>query len=179
MNEPEYYFSYFWPLKLDSMKPDGINYIVQSSSHGIGWYFIAFSILLAFVGAPILTYFYGKRWYCSWVCGCGALAETVGDPFRQLSDKSLSAWKVERWMIHSVLVAVALMTALIWINSASKGAVLGDFSHGFSKTYGFLIGSMFSGVIGTGFYPILGSRGLVSFWLSTSSYSRYLSKEKI
>ena len=34
---------------------------------------------------------------------------------------------------------------------------------GFSKTYGFLIGSIFSGVIGTGFYPILGSRGWCRF----------------
>ena len=163
MNEPEYYFSYFWPLKTDPLKPDGIDYIVQSSSHGIGWYFIAFSALMTFVGTPILTYFFGKRWYCSWVCGCGGLAETVGDSFRHLSDKSRSAWKFERWMIHSVLVGVVIMTALLWINSATKGAVLGDFSHGFSKTYGFLIGSMFSGVVGTGFYPILGNRGWCRF----------------
>ena len=163
MSEPEYYFTYFWPLKTDPLKPDGINYIVQSSSHGIGWYFIAFSALMTFIGTPILTYFYGKRWYCSWVCGCGGLAETVGDPFRQLSDKSLKAWQVERWMVHSVLVFVTLMTALLWINSAQQGAVLGDFSHGFSKTYGFLIGSVFSGVVGTGFYPILGSRGWCRF----------------
>ena len=163
MNEPDYYFTYFWPLKTDPLKPDGINYIVQSSSHGIGFYFIAFSALMTFFGVPILTYFYGKRWYCSWVCGCGGLAETVGDPFRQLSDKSLGAWKFERWMIHSVLVFVTIMTALLWINSAYQGAVLGDLSHGFSKTYGFLIGSVFSGVVGTGFYPILGSRGWCRF----------------
>jgi ferredoxin-type protein NapH len=163
MNEPEYYFTYFWPLKTDPLKPDGINYIVQSSSHGLGWYFIAFSALMTFVGTPILTYFYGKRWYCSWVCGCGGLAETVGDPFRHLSDKSRSAWQVERWMIHSVLAAVVVMTGLLWLNSAYQGAILGSFSHGFSKTYGFLIGSMFSGVVGTGFYPILGSRSWCRF----------------
>jgi polyferredoxin len=26
-----------------------------------------------------------KRWYCSWVCGCGGLAETAGDSYRHLS----------------------------------------------------------------------------------------------
>jgi hypothetical protein len=26
--------------------------------------------------------FLWKRWYCSWVCGCGGLAETAGDSFR-------------------------------------------------------------------------------------------------
>ena len=163
MSEPEYYFTYFWPLKTDPLKPDGINYIVQSSSHGIGWYFIAFSALMTFVGVPILTYFYGKRWYCSWVCGCGGLAETVGDPFRHLSDKSLGAWKFERWMIHSVLIFVTLTTILLWANSYMQGALLGSVSMGFSKTYGFLIGSIFSGVIGTGFYPILGSRSWCRF----------------
>lgn len=178
MNEPEYYFSYFWPLKTDPLKPDGINYIVQSSSHGIGWYFIAFSALMTFFGVPILTYFFGKRWYCSWVCGCGGLAETVGDPFRQLSDKSLGAWKFERWMIHSVLVAVVIMTALLWINSAYQGGVLGDFSHGFSKTYGFLVGSMFSGVVGTGFYPILGSRGWCRFGCPQAAILGIFQKKK-
>jgi ferredoxin-type protein NapH len=163
MNEPDYYFTYFWPLKTDSMKPDGINYIVQSSSHGLGWYFIAFSLLMSFIGVPVLTYFYGKRWYCSWVCGCGGLAETVGDPFRHLSDKSLKAWKIERWMIHSVLVFVTVTTGLLWANSYFQGAVLGSWSMGFSKTYAFLIGSVFSGVIGTGFYPILGSRSWCRF----------------
>jgi ferredoxin-type protein NapH len=163
MNEPEYYLTYFWPLKTDSMKPESINWILQASSHKLGWFFIGFSILMTFVGTPILTYFYGKRWYCSWVCGCGGLAETVGDPFRHLSNKSLGAWKFERWMIHSVLIFVTLMTLLLWVNSASNGTVLGSFSMGFSKTYAFLIGSVFSGVIGTGFYPILGSRSWCRF----------------
>jgi polyferredoxin len=40
---------------------------------------------MIFIISPILTYFYGKRWYCSWVCGCGGLAETAGDSFRHLS----------------------------------------------------------------------------------------------
>ena len=68
------------------------------------------------IATPILTYFFGKRWYCSWVCGCGGLAETLGDPFRQLSSKSTRAWKIERWMIHSVLIAVLVVTASLWVD---------------------------------------------------------------
>lgn len=163
MNEPEYYFSYFWPLKLDPLMPSGIAYVVKSSSHQLGWYFIGFSALMTFIGTPILTYFFGKRWYCSWVCGCGGLAETVGDPFRQLSNKSTTAWKIERWMIHAVLVLVIGMTVLLWVDSYNKGLLLGDFSKNYAKWYGFLIGSTFSGVIGTGFYPILGNRSWCRF----------------
>ncbi|MGB1207456.1 MAG: 4Fe-4S binding protein [Chitinophagales bacterium] len=156
MNQPEFYFTYFWPLDSYKLRPDWISGLVDKG--GIGLVLILISVTMTFIATPVLTYFFGKRWYCSWVCGCGGLAETAGDPYRHLSDKSLNAWKIERWMIHSVLVFVTLMTAVLWINSATQGSILGDFSYKFSKAYGFLIASMFSGVVGVGFYPIMGSR---------------------
>jgi Pyruvate/2-oxoacid:ferredoxin oxidoreductase delta subunit len=154
--QPEFYFSYFWPLKKEYLFPSDLTALW----HGGGFaQFAAFwAVALALFGVPVLTYFVGKRWYCSWVCGCGGLAETLGDPFRQQSSKSPGAWKVERWLIHSVLVLIVLTTALLWINSASSGRVLGGASQSFAKFYGFWIGSIFSGVIGVGFYPLLGSR---------------------
>lgn len=183
MNEPDYYFSYFWPLKDSYFKPGGdshwgIKNIIDSSSHNWGIYFVGFSILMSFVGVPILTYFFGKRWYCSWVCGCGGLAETVGDPFRQLSDKSLKAWKIERWLIHSVLIFITVTTALLWANSFWEGGILGNLSMTFSKTYGFIIGSIFSGVIGTGFYPILGSRSWCRFGCPQAAILGLFQKKK-
>lgn len=156
MSQPEYYFTYFWPLKDYYGSPSAVQYYGSATS--ISVYFIAFSALMTVVATPVLTYFFGKRWYCSWVCGCGGLAETAGDPFRHLSDKSLKAWKIERWMIHSVLVAVTLMTGLLWVNSYQQGGVLGSFSQGFSTVYGYVIGMAFSGVVGVGFYPLMGSR---------------------
>ncbi|MBR9978019.1 MAG: 4Fe-4S binding protein [Bacteroidetes bacterium] len=156
-NQPEFYFHYFWPLKYDYLFPSKITFLLENSTR-LAVFMGFWAIVMAFIATPILTYFYGKRWYCSWVCGCGALAETLGDPWRQLSDKSLSAWRIERWMIHSVLVFITVVTLLLWINSATEGAVLGSFSYSFSRIYGFLIGAMFAGVIGVGFYPLMGSR---------------------
>jgi ferredoxin-type protein NapH len=156
-NEPEFYFSYFWPLKYDYLFPSTVYYLT-SHSGALGVFMVFWGAMLTFIATPILTYFFGKRWYCSWVCGCGGLANTAGDPFRQLSDKSLKAWKIERWMIHSVLVLVTITTAALWINSYSEGALFGSSSGWMAKTYGFLIGGVFSGVIGVGFYPIMGSR---------------------
>lgn len=156
MHQPEYYFTYFWPLKDYYGSPGAVQYYGTATS--ISMYFIAFSALMTLVGTPVLTYFFGKRWYCSWVCGCGGLAETAGDPFRHLSDKSLKAWKIERWMIHSVLGAVILMTGLLWVNSYQQGGVLGSFSQAYSTAYGYIIGMAFSGVVGVGFYPLMGSR---------------------
>lgn len=157
LNQPEFYFSYFWPLKYSYLFPNDINWLI-SQPGGLGIFMVFWGAMMSFVATPVLTYFFGKRWYCSWVCGCGGLAETLGDPFRQLSDKSLTAWKIERWLIHSVLVFVTLTTILLWVNSAWQGAVLGEISGSFASAYGFLIGAVFSGVIGVGFYSLMGSR---------------------
>jgi len=114
--------------------------------------------MLTFVATPVLTYFYGKRWYCSWVCGCGGLAETLGDPWRHLSSKTRLSWKVERNLIYSVLGFIIITTAMLWINSATEGRIFGQLSNTFARAYGFFIGAIFSGVIGVGFYPLLGNR---------------------
>lgn len=156
MQAPEYYFTYFWPLKYEYLFPESFSYLMQSG--GLGMFMIVWGAATALILTPVLTYFFGKRWYCSWVCGCGGLAETAGDPFRQLSSKSKTAWKIERWTIHIVLVLIVLGTALVWVNSATGGATLGSASQTFSKTYGFLVGAVLSGVVGVGFYPLLGSR---------------------
>jgi len=217
-NLPYYDLKNIWPLNYYNFERYRINAFIDSGD--IGMAMLIFGILSVFVISPILTYKYGKRWYCSWVCGCGGLAETAGDSFRQLSDKSLSAWKVERWVVHSVVVFVTLMTTAViysylgndtskyWLTKntfligvallltlifvlvmvfkreqfqkdARYGAIgyfaiimaligfhylSGDGnvflfkSETLRKSYGFLIGSIFSGVIGTGFYPIFGNR---------------------
>ena len=203
-----YYFFADWHLKA---MLDGGN---------LGLFMLVFGIALIFIISPILTYFYGKRWYCSWVCGCGGLAETAGDSFRHLSSSTKKAWKIERWMIHSVLVfsfvmtvaviftflsnnpalsiitrnqfiygivtflllftgflyafkrkdldtdakftigtLVAIMVISILINFFSSSAnILFLDSSSLREWYGFAIGSVFSGVIGVGFYPLLGNR---------------------
>ncbi|MCK0161561.1 4Fe-4S binding protein [Allomuricauda sp. F6463D] len=207
-----------WPLNYYNFEGYRIKGFLSSGD--IGFALLIFAILSIFVITPILTYKYGKRWYCSWVCGCGGLAETAGDSFRQLSDKSTKAWKIERWVVHSVVVFVTLMTTAViysylgtdtskyWLTKSTfligvavlltmvfgwvmifkrdqlqKDAQYGAIGyfviiialigfHFFSgegqvflfksetlrKSYSFLIGSIFSGVIGTGFYPIFGNR---------------------
>ncbi|WGK65407.1 4Fe-4S binding protein [Croceiramulus getboli] len=206
-----------WPLNYYAFDQWRVNDYLDAGTIGLA--LLLFAIVSVFVISPILTYKYGKRWYCSWVCGCGGLAETAGDPFRHLSDKSQVAWKIERWVVHSVLVFAVVMTtgvvytylgydpnqywltkdvfligvgvfltvlfAVIWFfrkdqlqKDARYGAIgylviilaligmhyatgnnLFIFEAGGIRTfYGFLIGSIFSGVIGTGFYPIFGNR---------------------
>jgi polyferredoxin len=215
---PYYDLKNIWPLNYYNFERYRINAFIDAGDIGLAM--LIFGIASILIITPVLTYFYGKRWYCSWVCGCGGLAETAGDSFRHLSDKSTFAWKVERWVVHSVLVFVVLMTTAVvysylgpdntkywlsksqfligvgslltlifaWImifkrdqlkKDARYGAIgyfaiilgllafhfVGDSQHVFlfksetlRKSYSFLIGSIFSGVIGTGFYPIFGNR---------------------
>ncbi len=159
LQKPYVEFNGVWPLKQDYLWPSK----VQDPNHGFlnaggfGTFLLVFAIA-GVIATPILTYFYGKRWYCSWVCGCGGLAETLGDPWRQLSSKSTRAWKLERLTIHSVLVLVVLTTGLLWYDYATTGSVWGSWSGKYREWYGFYIGAVFSGVVGVGFYPLLGSR---------------------
>jgi polyferredoxin len=127
-----------------------------TSAGTLGWGLLLWSLALAFIAVPVLAAFVGKRWYCSWVCGCGGLAETLGDPFRHLSNKSLGAWRVERWLIHAVLGAAVVMSVVVGVHAAtgSYWSVAGPVR----SAYGFLIGSIFAGVVGTGFYPLMGNR---------------------
>ncbi|MDO7170835.1 4Fe-4S binding protein [Mariniflexile sp. AS56] len=217
-NLPYYDLKSMWPLNYYLFDSWSINGLLSSGS--LGLLMLLFGIVSIFVVSPILTYKYGKRWYCSWVCGCGGLAETAGDSFRQLSSKKLSAWKLERWLIHTVLVFSVLMTTAViytylgsdpnkfWLTRGAfvlsvgilltvvfavimifKRKELGkDARYGaigyfvviaalfimhytgasdkiffikassLRSAYGLYIGSIFSGVIGTGFYPILGNR---------------------
>lgn len=157
MNQPEFYFTYFWPLKPEYLLPFSVGW-TWDASH-LGPAMILWGAAMTFLATPILTWRYGKRWYCSWVCGCGGLAETLGDPFRHLSDNSLRAWRIERWMIHSVLVLITVVTIGGWVHHALGNPIWGDGGQAaYYKTYGFVIGALFSGVIGVGFYPLMGSR---------------------
>jgi len=154
--QPYMEFNGVWPLKQNYLWPEKLLGEFAGAKL-IGLLLIAWAVGMV-VATPVLTYFFGKRWYCSWVCGCGGLAETLGDPWRQLSDKSTRAWKLERWMIHGVLLLVLGVTASLWIDHASSGALYGSWSSGVRSWYGFYIGAVFSGVVGVGFYPLLGSR---------------------
>jgi ferredoxin-type protein NapH len=99
---------------------------------------------------PLLATFFGKRWYCSWVCGCGGLANTAGDPLRHLTSKSSAAWRFEKVSIHTVLGLTLALTALLFITWGVNGRYpsLAHFTSGFQSIYGFIVVAMLEGVIG-------------------------------
>lgn len=148
----EYYFSYFWPLKIEYFYP---SVILQQPFLILAWSFLG-----SLVAFPVLAYFLGKRFYCSWICGCGGLANTAGEPFRHLSSKSATAWRIERVSIHTVLVVAVVTTVIVWVNWAvgRQHPAFAAFAFQVQDWYGFVVGAMLSGVLGVGLYPLMGTR---------------------
>jgi polyferredoxin len=163
----DYDFFFSWNLK---------NLI---SSGGLGLFILVWGIVLTLVVVPVMVYFFGKRWYCSWVCGCGGLAETLGDPYRQHSSKSLFSWRVERWLVHGVLLFALVMTAAtLYSYFTGASSLWGLKTQSIQNTYSFLIGAVFAGVIGTGFYPIFGNRVWCRFGCPLAAYLGFVQRFK-
>lgn len=157
LNQPYYDFKNIWPLDYSFFFDYRLSEMIEEGT--LGLFMLGWGIALIVIAVPVFTYFFGKRWYCSWVCGCGGLAETLGDPYRQLSQKSLKAWRIERWMVHGVLVFAVVMTAGVlytWFTGASR--ILFVDTYTLREIYGVYIGAAFAGVVGTGFYPLMGNR---------------------
>ncbi|WP_299435341.1 4Fe-4S binding protein [uncultured Maribacter sp.] len=172
-----YDFKNAFPLDYDFFFSWNLKELI--SSGGLGLFILVWGILLTVVIVPVMVYFFGKRWYCSWVCGCGGLAETLGDPYRQHSSKSLFSWKVERWLIHGVLLFALVMTGFtLYGFFAETGTVLGIKVQSIMNTYSFLIGAIFAGVIGTGFYPIFGNRVWCRFGCPLAAYLGFVQRFK-
>jgi Pyruvate/2-oxoacid:ferredoxin oxidoreductase delta subunit len=169
LNQPSMDLKNIWPLNYTFFYDYNLEQL--TSAGVIGTSMLAWGILLIVVGVPVITYFYGKRWYCSWVCGCGGLAETLGDPYRHLSDKSLKAWKIERWMVHGVLAFAIVMTAgVLYTYFTGASSIAGISTYSVRGTYGFLIGAAFAGVVGVGFYPFMGNRVWCRFGCPLAAY---------
>lgn len=177
LNQPYFDFKNIWPLDYDFFFDFELNKLIASGQIGI--FMMVWGIALALIGVPIFTYFYGKRWYCSWVCGCGGLAETLGDPFRQLSDKSLKAWKFEQVSIYGVLVFAVVMTiGVLYTYFTGASEVLGINTFSMREVYGAVIGAGFAGVIGTGFYPFMGNRVWCRFGCPLAGYMGIIQRIK-
>lgn len=231
-----------WPLNYGFVDHYQLNNMTKAAEQPIGMIFLVWGIIMFAVITPVVTYFVGKRWYCSWVCGCGGLAETAGDPYRHLSDKSVEAWQIERVIINGVIVFVTIMTGLLMYSYFSGSdfyfgvptyvllpvlyAIGGWMVWKHRKThphlrshrvpvvtavilivatiyyvyqfgiwnvhftsasirqwYGFFVGAAFSGVIGVGFYPLLGNRVWCRFGCPMAGYmgliQRFKSKFRI
>ena len=139
---------YAWPLFF---------YTFFGNPHEV-W--VVWGLLLAFVIIPVLVLFHGKR-YCSWICGCGGLAETLGDRWRHLAPKGKTSVRWE-FMNGIVLAGAVAVTILVLARDAlhilAKPAQAGlEYYHLFADVW-------LVGIIPVTLYPFFGGKVWCRYW---------------
>jgi polyferredoxin len=121
---------------------------------------VVWGVLLTFVIIPVFVIFAGKR-YCSWICGCGGLAETFGDRWRHLAPKGKRSIRWE-WMNTAILVLAAAAT-LAMLSRDVVGLVRqpAEWSVG---VYRILVDVWLVGILPVTLYPFMGGKVWCRYW---------------
>ncbi len=133
--------------------------------------------LVAFVGVPLFVRYHGER-FCSWACGCGGLAETLGDQWRHLAPRGKTSYKLEmfgRFILGCAFVTTFLimghdifrfLTGEAWTNAKVFA----------QQWYGLMVDFWFASVVGVAFYPYLGNRVWCRFICPLRAYMELIAK---
>ena len=151
---------YAWPLFF---------YTFFGDPHKI-W--VIWGLLLSFVIIPIFVLWHGKR-YCSWICGCGGLAETFGDRWRHLAPKGPTSIKWE-WMNLVVLAAAAVVTVMMLLRD-SLGFLRHPAVWGL-ETYHLFADVWLVGILPVTLYPFFGGKIWCRYWCPLAKLMHLISK---
>jgi thioredoxin reductase/polyferredoxin len=133
---------------------------------------IVWGALLTFVIIPAAVLFIGKR-YCSWVCGCGGLAETFGDRWRHLAPKGQASIRWE-WMNMAVLIAAAAVTTMMLLRDAV--AVFRQPAEWSLNAYHLYVDVWLVGILPVTLYPFLGGKIWCRYWCPLAKLMQLVSK---
>ena len=112
---------------------------------------VVWAAFLTFILIPLFTIQYGKI-YCSYICSCGALAETVGNGFRHRGPKGDWPRRLEKYgFVFILLATVATVADLMGVTA-------------YLSWYNFWVGTFLAGAVAIGFYPFLGQRIWCRMW---------------
>jgi len=140
---------------------------------------VIWGVLLSFGIIPIFVLFHGKR-YCSWICGCGGLAETFGDRWRHFAPKGKTSIKWE-WMNLAILIFAAIVTVLMLIKDVFS-VVRGTAEAGIG-IYRIFADVWLVGILPVTLYPFLGGKVWCRYWCPLAKMmglqSKFYAKLKI
>lgn len=114
-----------------------------------------------FAVIPLFVWFFGKR-YCSWICSCGNLAETVGVTVwgkkwvKEGTPRGEAANK-NHWIQFTVMVFAIVFGLVLLLDSMSVVAVSG-LTAKLQAAQDFFVDFMFGSVVGVAAYPFWGTR---------------------
>ena len=134
-------------------------------------------IVLTFVGAglvgtliaiPIASRNHGKR-FCTWVCGCGGLAETLGDRWRHLAAKGKRS---RQWEFQGV----AILAASVIVGLVVVGLYETDGNNPWWSAYSYIVDFWLVAVIPIALYPFFGGKVWCRYWCPLAAYNGLLAK---
>ena len=133
-------------------------------THDPLWAWIAIGFVQTFVLIPLGIYYFGKGFYCGWICSCGALAETLGDTHRHKMPHGPG------WNRLNMAGQIVLLIAFLILFARIVGWILPDgnaidrvFDPWFKEPYKWLVDVFLAGVVGYGLY----------FWFSGRVWCRF------
>jgi len=133
---------------------------------------VIWGIVLAFGLIPLFVLWHGKR-YCSWVCGCGGLAETLGDRWRHLAPKGKTAIRWEA-MNLPVLAAAVIITVAVLLKD-TIGLLSGP-SDTAKAWYSLIVDIWLVGIIPVTLYPFMGGKVWCRYWCPLAKLMHILGK---
>ena len=169
-----------WPLNMSAFK---VNPVAGPGDpewwHMVGIVGVVWAVVLTFIIIPLFTIRYGKI-YCSYICSCGALAETVGNSFRHRGPKGDWPRRLEKYGYIFILLATIATIAdlmgwapVLWMKgSAAYGLGLLGFGEKTGEPfrlnllgwYDIWVGTFLAGAMAIGLYPFLGQRIWCRMW---------------
>ncbi len=148
--------------------------------YDVGLFYLIYGLLATFVIIPILAVFHGKR-YCTWFCGCGGLAETLGDRWRHLAPKGKVSRRWE-WMSAAVMIWAFVATILVLgrlgfgIYAGGKAFDKQGWAASLIDSYGWISDFWLAAVIPVTLYPIFGGKIWCRYWCPLAKWMQLWSK---
>ena len=154
-----------WPLNMTAFQ---VNPNAQPGDpewwYVVGVIGVLWAVVLTFIIIPLFTIRYGKI-YCSYICSCGALAETVGNGFRHRGPKGDWPRRLEKFgFVFIALATIATIADLMGWNPIlwTRG---GDVTRlDLFSSYNVWVGTFLAGALAIGLYPFLGQRIWCRMW---------------
>ncbi len=163
-----------WPLNIWALIDAPSWTATGNTGTVVGW--LLASSLVSFVAVPLFVRYHGER-FCSWMCGCGGLAETLGDFWRHLAPRGESSYKAEN--AGRVILFAAIPVTLLILNDAwgffAQGALYSTKAFA-EHWYVLMVDFMLASVVGVALYPTLGNRVWCRFFCPLRAYMELLAR---
>lgn len=128
--------------------------------------FAVAGLLGTFVAIPWAARNHGKR-FCTWICGCGGLAETLGDRWRHLAPKGARS---RAWEFQGSVVAVAAFL----VGAVVVGAYETHGDNWWWYAYNYVVDFWLVAVIPIALYPFFGGKVWCRYWCPLAAYNGWL-----